>query len=113
MEVVVAPPVTNQEHSTYVTQSTTVSSLIGPWKGVAETSLQERCRDAWYTPLDELSDLEVATFLNQKIAAPQMLVEPKRRLKSAFCLSQRAENGQKQRLNSGVFSSEKIPFRNV
>lgn len=55
---------------------------MGPWKGEASTSLQKRCRDAWDTPLNELSDLMVTTFLNQRIAAPQMLAEALRRLSS-------------------------------
>lgn len=63
-------------------QPTTVNSIIGPWKGVAVTTLQKRCRDAWNTPFDQLSDLAVATFLNQRIAVSQMLVEAKRRLRS-------------------------------
>lgn len=33
----------------------------------------QHCRDAWDTPLKELSDLMVAAFLNQRIAFPQML----------------------------------------
>ncbi|BCJ06801.1 hypothetical protein PRtIB026_A34450 [Pseudomonas sp. RtIB026] len=63
-------------------QMTTVSSLIGPWKGAASTTLLQRCRDAWDTPFEELSDLMVATFLSQRIAVPQLLVEAMRRLDS-------------------------------
>ena len=61
---------------------TTVSSLIGPWKGAASTMLLQRCRDAWDTPFEALSDLMVATFLSQRIAVPQLLVEAMRRLDS-------------------------------
>ncbi|AIN58954.1 hypothetical protein [Pseudomonas soli] len=59
---------------------TTVSSLIGPWKDAASTTLLQRCRDAWDTPFEALSDLLVATFLSQRIAVPQLLVEARRRL---------------------------------
>jgi len=55
---------------------------MGSWKGEASTSLQQRCRDAWDTPFNELSDLMVATFLNQQIAVPQMMSEALRRLSS-------------------------------
>ncbi|WP_397386716.1 contact-dependent growth inhibition system immunity protein [Pseudomonas donghuensis] len=61
-------------------QPTTLTSIIGPWKGEAPTTLLQRCRDAWDTPFKELSDLMVATFLNQRIAVPQMLAEARRRL---------------------------------
>jgi len=58
------------------------ASIMGPWSGEASTSLQQRCRDAWGKTLNELSDLMVATFLNQRIAVPQMLAEALRRLSS-------------------------------
>jgi hypothetical protein len=41
----------------------------------------QRCREAWDTPLANLNDLMVATFLNQNIAAMPMLIEAKRRIK--------------------------------
>lgn len=60
----------------------TVSSLLRPWSGDATTTLTQRCRDAWDTPIQELSDLEVATFISQRIATPEMIVEAHRRLRS-------------------------------
>jgi hypothetical protein len=41
----------------------------------------QRCREVWDTPLENLNDLMVATFLNQNIAVTQMLIEAKRRIK--------------------------------
>lgn len=41
----------------------------------------QRCREVWDTPLANLNDLMVATFLNQDIAVTQMLIEAKRRIK--------------------------------
>jgi hypothetical protein len=41
----------------------------------------QRCREVWDTPLANLNDLMVATFLNQNIAVTQMLIEAKRRIK--------------------------------
>lgn len=63
-------------------QPTTVASIIDPWEGEASTTLLQHCRDAWDTPFKDLSDLMVATFLNQRIAVPQMLAEARRRLNS-------------------------------
>lgn len=40
----------------------------------------QRCREEWGTPLASLSDLMVATFLNQDIAPEHLLVEAKRRM---------------------------------
>jgi hypothetical protein len=54
--------------------------LEGRGVNIAATTLQQRCQDAWDTPFNELSDLMVATFLNQRIAVPQVLAEALRRL---------------------------------
>ncbi|MDP9783758.1 hypothetical protein [Pseudomonas fluorescens] len=59
----------------------TVSNFLGPWCGDSPTGLMQRCREAWDTPLANLNDLMVATFLNQNIAAMPMLIEAKRRIK--------------------------------
>lgn len=58
-----------------------VSNLLGPWCGDSPTGLMQRCREVWDTPLENLNDLMVATFLNQNIAVTQMLIEAKRRIK--------------------------------
>lgn len=63
-------------------QPMTLTSILGPWRGEAPTSLIQRCRDAWDTPFEELSDLMVATLLNQRVAVPQLLDEARRRLDS-------------------------------
>lgn len=57
-----------------------VEKIVGRWSGPADTGLMLRCKEAWATPLRELSDLMVATFLNQKIAAPNILAEAEYRL---------------------------------
>ena len=58
-----------------------VSNLLGPWRGDAHTGLMQRCKESWDTPLVHLSDLMVATFLNQNIATKHLLIEAKRRMK--------------------------------
>jgi hypothetical protein len=57
-----------------------VSAVMGPWQGDATTGLMERCRDSWDIPLTELSDLMVATYLNQDIAVIKMCEEAEIRL---------------------------------
>lgn len=62
-------------------KSKSVSSIVGPWQGNVSTGLTQRCRDNWEMSLSELSDLMVATFLNQQIAVVEMLEEAESRLK--------------------------------
>lgn len=62
-------------------KSKSVSTIVGPWQGDASTGLMQRCRDSWEMSLSELSDLMVATFLNQQIAVVEMLEEAESRLK--------------------------------
>ena len=62
-------------------KSKSVSTIVGPWQGEASTGLMQRCRDSWEMPLSELSDLMVATFLNQQVAVVEMLKEAESRLK--------------------------------
>ncbi len=58
-----------------------VKDIDGEWSGEAITGLMKRCRSAWETPLKDLTDIMVVTFLNQKIATNYMLKEAERRLK--------------------------------
>lgn len=62
-------------------KSKSVSSIVGPWQRNESTGLMQRCRDNWEMSLSELSDLMVATFLNQQIAVVEMLEEAESRLK--------------------------------
>jgi hypothetical protein len=57
-----------------------VEKIVGRWTGSADTGLMQRCKEAWDKPLMELSDLMVATLLNQKIAVPRILIEAEYRL---------------------------------
>ena len=62
-------------------KSKSVSSIVGPWQGNELTGLMQHCRDSWEMSLSDLSDLMVATFLNQQIAVVEMLEEAESRLK--------------------------------
>jgi len=63
-----------------MTSKLAISNLLGPWHGDAHTGLMQRCQESWDTPLVHLSDLMVATFLNQNIAPEQLLIEAKERI---------------------------------
>ncbi|MBX9793269.1 MAG: hypothetical protein K2Y02_03105 [Burkholderiaceae bacterium] len=54
---------------------------MGPWQGDATTGLMQRCRDSWEISINDLSDLMVATYLNQQIAEVNMSEEAAFRLK--------------------------------
>ncbi|SFW83152.1 hypothetical protein SAMN03159376_04299 [Pseudomonas sp. NFACC09-4] len=64
-----------------MTPNLAVSDFLGPWNDGDETGLMQRSKDAWDTPLKNLSDLMVATFLTQNIAPEHLLIEAKRRMK--------------------------------
>ena len=57
-----------------------VKDIEGSSKGSAETGLLQRCKESWETPLSQLSDLMVTTYLNQKIALAHMIQEAEHRL---------------------------------
>ncbi|MEM7359881.1 MAG: hypothetical protein AAF431_12345 [Pseudomonadota bacterium] len=57
-----------------------LSEIEGAWKGECSTSLIKRCREFWDTPISELSDQMVATYLKQRIGKAFMIDEAKRRL---------------------------------
>lgn len=59
-----------------------VHAVIGDWQGDATSGLMQRCRDNWDIPICDLTDLMVATFLNQQVAETQMREEAEFRLKN-------------------------------
>lgn len=63
-------------------RESTVAEIVGPWTGGSSTSLLERCKDHWTTPIPQLPDLVIATFLDQGIAVDAVLAEAALRLKS-------------------------------
>ena len=59
-----------------------LSDLIGPWADTDfESSLIERCKNAWSKPLQDLSSAELATLLQQRIAVTYLLPLARKRLK--------------------------------
>ncbi len=57
-----------------------VEDIEGKWKGEVTTGLTARCKESWNIPLDELEDIMVITYLNQRIALNHMVREAERRL---------------------------------
>jgi hypothetical protein len=59
------------------------SEIEGPWiEQDFSSGLIQRCKDAWETPVDALSDEMLATFLRQKIALDLVIEEARRRVES-------------------------------
>jgi hypothetical protein len=64
----------------------TAADIEGPWADPKFTSsLIERCRSHWTTPIGELSDEVLATFLRQEIALRITIPEARRRLAAGVC----------------------------
>ena len=61
-----------------------VSSILGAWKSEVDSGLLQQCKEHWETPAEELSDLMVATFLNQGIAINLMSIEAEYRLENGL-----------------------------
>jgi hypothetical protein len=61
-----------------------VADFEGEWKDPGFPSgLIERCRKHWNTPISELPDLLVATYLSQGFATEPMKQEARRRIESS------------------------------
>jgi hypothetical protein len=58
-----------------------VADFEGEWSQPDfESGLIERCRRYWTTPIQELPDILIATYMNQKFALAAMQIEAQRRL---------------------------------
>jgi hypothetical protein len=59
----------------------TVADVEGPWVAPNfESGLIERCRRGWNTPVVELTNELLATYLRQKIALSLVVPEARRRI---------------------------------
>lgn len=62
-----------------------VADIVGPWIDPDwDSGLIERCRQSWSTPISELSNEMLATFLRQQIAVDVILEEATKRLTASF-----------------------------
>ena len=63
----------------------TVADVEGPWVTPNfESSLIERCRRGWDTPIVELTNELLATYLRQKIALSLVVPEARRRVAAGY-----------------------------
>lgn len=62
-----------------------VAAVEGPWvEPYFDSSLIERCRVNWPTPVTEVSNHALATFIRQRIALQLVVPEAKRRIAAGF-----------------------------
>jgi len=72
-----------------------VADFEGEWSQPDfESGLIERCRRYWATPIDELPDVMIATYLNQEFALAPMQNEARRRLDIGLCDDSELYEGQ-------------------
>ena len=56
------------------TDTISLADFLGPWvEPEWDSSLIERCRNAWRKPLRDLTNQELATLLRQRLAVEQLL----------------------------------------
>jgi hypothetical protein len=65
------------------TDSNSIADLLGPWVETDwDSGLIDRCRQAWSKPLRDLSRVELATLLRQRIAVEHVLPIARQRVQS-------------------------------
>jgi hypothetical protein len=63
----------------------TVADVVGPWVDPQwESGVIERCKRGWNTPVGELANELLATYLRQKIALVLIMPEARRRIAEKF-----------------------------
>jgi hypothetical protein len=63
----------------------TVADVEGPWVDVGfESGLVERCKRGWDTPVVELTNELLATYLRQKVALSLLVPEARKRIAEKF-----------------------------
>src|SRR5688500_5590830 len=64
-------------------ESRSVADVEGPWvEPEFESSLIERCRKNWATPVGKLSNYALSTFLRERFALEIVIPEGQRRLEA-------------------------------
>ncbi|MBL7952642.1 MAG: hypothetical protein JNM62_13090 [Flavobacteriales bacterium] len=63
----------------------TVADVEGPWVDANfDSGLIDRCRHGWNTPIAELTNNLLATYLRQKLALSLVVPEAQKRIASKF-----------------------------
>ena len=64
--------------------SQTLAQILGPWRQPeVDTGLIARCREAWDKPIEQFTDLELVTCLQQNLAIVHVFPVAKKRLEAA------------------------------
>lgn len=67
-------------------QPATVADIEGPWIDPnLDSGLIQRCKRGWNTPISELTNELLATYLRQKLALSVVVPEARRRVAGKFC----------------------------
>lgn len=62
-----------------------IADLLGPWvEPEWDSSLIERCKNAWNKPFEDLTNQELATLLLQRIAIEHLLPIAAKRVQDGF-----------------------------
>ncbi|KZN39305.1 hypothetical protein N480_00320 [Pseudoalteromonas luteoviolacea S2607] len=59
-----------------------VRDIVGLLSGDHSSGLVQRCKESWEIPIPELTDLMVATYINQNIARSEMIEEAEKRIEA-------------------------------
>ncbi|MEX0702877.1 MAG: hypothetical protein WD069_12345 [Planctomycetales bacterium] len=66
-------------------QHLSVADVAGAWvEPDLDSGLVRRCREYWNTPVDQLPDVLLLTFMNQRIATDLVKTEVRRRIASGI-----------------------------
>jgi len=68
-----------------MTDTISLADLLGPWvEPDCDSSLIERCRNAWSKPLRDLTNQELATLLRQRFVVDHLLPIATQRVLDGF-----------------------------
>ena len=66
-------------------ESISLADILGPWvEPDWQSGLIERCRNAWNTPLPELTNQQLATLLRQRFAVEHLIPIAQHRVRIGF-----------------------------
>ena len=75
-----------------------LADILGPWvEPDWQSGLIERCRNAWSTPLPELTNEQLATLLRQRFAVEHLLPIAQQRVREGFDDDTELSDGELER----------------
>jgi hypothetical protein len=80
------------------TDTISIADILGPWvEPDWDSSLIERCRNAWNKPLRELTNQDLATLLRQRFAVQHILPIANKRVMDGFDDDTEIDDGELER----------------